>query len=474
MMRMMKWVLLGLISATGAANAAAIHLEAEDARLVGTTAATTRPGYSGTGYVSGFDQNGDKIEFFIPDAKAGLYEVEVRYSAPQGEKGFDLVVNNSKFSGMLARTGDAFATQIAGKVELRDGANTIGIEKGWGYYDIDSINLSPATIDAALKLPPKTLVDGKATAKTRALHSYLIDLYGQKTLSGQHEAAEIGYIRDLSGKTPAILGGDLIEYSPTRVAHGSKPEGTTERLIQSAREGHILTLAWHWNAPKDLINQEKFVNARGRTVNALWWRGFYTEATTFDVQKALANPQSEDYKLLLSDIDAIAIQLKKLAAADVPILWRPLHEAEGGWFWWGAKGPQPFVQLWRLMFDRLTNYHGLHNLIWVYTGTANRDWYPGDDYVDIVGVDAYPSDVGDPLSRSWDDLKQQFDGKKLLALSEFGGVPNVEKMRRYGVRWSYFMSWTGDVGPRKMTPDDLARIYRQNAVLNRDGLKPLG
>ena len=447
------------------------HLEAEDATLAGTAVSTARAGFSGTGYVSGFDQDGDRIEFSIPNARAGIYAVKIRYSASSGEKGYDLVVNGSKFSGMLARTGEGFATHIAGKVELKQGVNTLAIEKSWGYYDIDAIDIAPTRIDTALKKPPKTLVDRRATAGARALHSYLIDLYGQKTLSGQHEEADAKYLRDTIGKSPAILGSDLIEYSPSRVANGSKPEGTTERLIQSARKGQIITLAWHWNAPKDLINQEKFVKPNGQTVNALWWRGFYTEATTFDVQKALANPQSQDYKLLLRDIDVIARELKKLNAAGVPVLWRPLHEAEGGWFWWGAKGPEPLKKLWRLMFERLTNHHKLHNLIWVFTGTPNMAWYPGDDVVDIIGVDAYPSDVGDPLGSTWDALKQQFDGKKLLALSEFGGVPDVHKARRYGVRWSYFMSWTSELGPRKMPPEVLDRIYKSPAVLNQSDLK---
>jgi mannan endo-1,4-beta-mannosidase len=126
--------------------------------------------------------------------------------------------------------------------------------------------------------------------------------------------------------------------------------------------------------------------------------------------------------------------------------------------------------LWRLLFDRLTNRHGLHNLIWVYTSGGKPDWYPGDRYVDIVGVDAYPSDVGDALTGDWTTLLRQFNGKKLLALTEFGGVPDVDKMRSLGVRWSYFVSWSGEVGPKKMNKETLARIYRSPAVLNRDDL----
>ena len=88
----------------------------------------------------------------------------------------------------------------------------------------------------------------------------------------------------------------------------------------------------------------------------------------------------------------------------------------------------------------------------------------------MEGVDAYPADVTDPLSATWDALIQRFDGKKLLAITEFGGVPDVEKMRRYGDRWSYFVSWTGGLGPQKLSKEALSRIYRSRAVLTRDQL----
>jgi mannan endo-1,4-beta-mannosidase len=239
----------------------------------------------------------------------------------------------------------------------------------------------------------------------------------------------------------------------------------TETTLARLKNGQILTLSWHWNAPKDLIDKT-YKDKDGKTVDAQWYKGFYTYATTFDVQRALANPQSEDYRLLLRDIDVIAVELKKYAAANVPILWRPLHEAEGGWFWWGAKGPGPFVQLWKLLYDRLVNRHQLHNLIWVYTTGSKTEWYPGDAYVDVLGVDAYPGDVTDPLSNDWESLLKRYDGKKLLAITEFGGVPDVERMKRFGVRWSYFVSWTGDLGPKKISKEALKRIYQSAEVIN--------
>ena len=153
------------------------------------------------------------------------------------------------------------------------------------------------------------------------------------------------------------------------------------------------------------------------------------------------------------------------------MLWRPLHEAEGGWFWWGSKGPETYKQLWRLLFDRLTNYHHLHNLIWVCSSGTDPAWYPGDDVVDIVGVDIYPPDTSASTSETWEILKSQHNGRKLLALTEFGGAPDVAKMRRFGVNWSYFVSWSGAEGPKKVTKEHLRLTYQSGLVITHNELK---
>ncbi len=459
---------LSIVMAFGSASIAApkkLHLEAEKAQQVGTTIAHERAGFSGTGYVTGFVHDGDKIVFTVPKVVGGLYQVHIRYSAPSGEKGYVLTVNGHQFSGMFAATGNVFATQNAGTVELNNGVNTITMEKGWGYYDIDALDFVPASLPPALHPISAKPIDPQATPAARALLASLMHVYGSKTLSGQYDQKDNDYIHAVTGKTPAIYGGDLIDYSPSRIAFGADPKDTTEQIIRHAKSGQIVTVSWHWNAPTDLINKKIDTNASGQPVDASWYRGFYTEATTFDVEKALNNPHSEEYHLLLRDIDAIAVQLKKFSDANVPVLWRPLHEAEGGWFWWGAKGPKPFIRLWRLMHDRLTNVHHLHNLIWVDSSGTKPEWYPGDQYVDIVGVDEYPSDVTDPLSSTWETLMHRYNGKKLVALTEFGGVPNIPEMRRYGVRWAYFVSWTDSLGPKKMTKDALTHIYQSKSVL---------
>jgi len=464
---------LGAIVAlgTGSVNAAeTIHIEAETGQLTNTKISREQGGYSGTGYVTNFRNDGDSVAWVIPNATAGHYTLSLRYSTDTN-KGFGVIVNGVQTDGMFPNPNSKFATYTLGKVELKAGRNVISIVNGWGWYDLDYIELTPADGGSSKPLPkpPATLVDKKATPQARALMSLLLKNYGQKTLSGQYDDDE-PYVRQLTGKTPAIYGADLIEYSPTRVAHGADKTPTAQQLINIARKGQILTLSWHWNAPAHLIEKD-YINKDGEKVQGIWWRGFYADATRFDIEKTLANPQSNDYKLLLSDIDAIAVPLKQLNAANVPILWRPLHEADGEWFWWGAKGEKPFKKLWRLMFDRLTNVHGLHNLIWVYTGTAEKpEWYPGNDVVDIFGIDTYPADRNDSLSGTWESLRDQYDGKKMLALTEFKGVPDSAKMRKYGVNWAYFVAWNGDEGTKSQNKAEVKRTYNAPNVINLDSL----
>lgn len=130
----------------------------------------------------------------------------------------------------------------------------------------------------------------------------------------------------------------------------------------------------------------------------------------------------------------------------------------------GAKGPAVYRQLWAMVYDRLTLVDGIHNLLWVYTSAEDPAWYPGDDRVDIVGIDAYPKDLEDAESGLWDTLLEQHNGQKMLAISEFGGVPDIPRMQHFGERWLYAVSWSAELGPKKNDPSDLKRIYTSPGV----------
>lgn len=427
-----------------AARAQNYRFEAELGTRGGSFIANSTPGFSGTGYVSFNNETAQyvQVQANVPD---GLYDLWVGYNSPFGFKGYDYSVDGVTGSGGFDQTAsNGWGTDRAGTFSLTGATNTLRINRGWGWYNVDYFELRPFTPPALLPVSSQ-LVDEQADRRTQMLMNYLVSQYGHKTLSGlQHNSSEnlsfpvSQYLSQSGGVVPAIRGSDLIDYSPTRVAFGENPRNETEQTIAWAKQtGGVVSVMWHWNAPGNLINQP------GKE----WWRGFYTDATTFNLPAALANPAGSDYQLLLRDIDAIAVQLQKYEAAGVPVIWRPLHEAQGGWFWWGAHGPETFKELWRLTYDRLTNHHGLHNLIWEFTSSASEgnhlDWYPGDDVVDMVGLDIY-TDPSATMNGQWYDILQFYNGRKLLAVSETDTLVNPDTMDQWGTKWSYVAPWAWD------------------------------
>src|SRR5690606_33313451 len=149
----------------------------------------------------------------------------------------------------------------------------------------------------------------------------------------------VDYIQSVSGRNPVIVGPDLMDYSPSRRQFGADPGSLIEDAIHMANNQNVvLTLSWHWNAPMHLLNDDR----------EPWWRAYYANGSEFNLRYALRNTQSAEYQALLRDLDAIGVELKRLSEHNIPVLWRPLHSAEGRWYWWGARGPEAFKELWRL------------------------------------------------------------------------------------------------------------------------------
>ncbi|MDR2805817.1 MAG: glycoside hydrolase family 26 protein, partial [Dysgonamonadaceae bacterium] len=138
--------------------------------------------------------------------------------------------------------------------------------------------------------------------------------------------------------------------------------------------------------------------------------------------------------------EKVADYLLLLKQKNIPVIWRPLHEAAGGWFWWGAKGAQPCKELWIIMFNFFQE-KGLNNLIWVWTAEPNDNgWYPGDEYVDIIGRDIYNKTGANGMLGEYNALKVRFPGK-IIALSECGNVAGITEQWNAGATWSWFMAW---------------------------------
>jgi mannan endo-1,4-beta-mannosidase len=454
--QMLAWIVIAIGTAT-TGEGRRIELQPGAAKLEGCEVAEGTAEKPGPVRLVGFDDAKDRARWEFA-AQAGIYQLVVIGRAPHDRKAFEGKVGRFPFEGFFDKRD--FGTVPLGIVELADGPNRLEIGGGWGYYEIAGLTLTPAVVGPPPKPGPAIPADTKATPAARALLKMIADGYGKHTLSGQMETGELDFIRKAGADAPAIVATDLMLHSPSMVERQGPPKNHPESILPLASQGHIISLLWHWNAPGGLVNDDKHP----------WWRGFYTDGTTFDLAGALADPAGADYALLLRDIDAIAVQIRKFADAGIPVLWRPLHEADGGWFWWGTKGPDVFKKLWRLMFGRLTAHHGLHNLLWVAT-IENPAWYPGDDVVDVVCVDIYPKDPEDPFVSRWQPQRECYDGRKPLALGECPGVPDIPRMRRLGVHWAWFCSWQNELGLKLTPPGEIRRIYQSAEVITLTELR---
>ncbi len=237
-------------------------------------------------------------------------------------------------------------------------------------------------------------------------------------------------VNRITGKYPAIWGSDFINWGDKDLG----PDIVAE-AIKKWRDGYIVTLMWHEGKPTDNPPYEFSKNVIAKMSDADW--------------NELVTPGSNLNKKWLAQIDVIAGYLKQLKVAGVPVLWRPYHEMNGVWFWWGnRKGENGIAKLWKMMFDRFTNYHHLNNLIWVWGANGLRDipfdeaydykdYYPGANYVDVLGADVYHFDYE---QKDYEAMLKLANGKP-IALTETGELPKPEILK-VQPQWVWFMVWT--------------------------------
>lgn len=289
-----------------------------------------------------------------------------------------------------------------------------------------------------------------ATPAARELFDYVRSLRGKAILSGQQEvpnddtgdSPELTYIEQETGKRPAILGLDYIFT-----------ENVNTRALAWWKEGGIVSICWHWGAPGN-------------------GPGFKSSQSTIDVEEAL-RPGTEANRIMMADLDRIAGELAVLRDAGVPVLWRPLHEFDGGWFWWGKAGPDAFIRLWRLMHERYTKVHKLNNLVWVlgYSHKTTPGWYPGSEYTDISGADTYAEGTHRAM---WDKLNTFVPAGIPLAYHECGPMPDPDLLAAEGPQWSWFLTWHTKHIREENSPERVRKVYAHPYVITLDELPKFG
>lgn len=447
---------------------ASLVCEAEEGSFTGNVRV------SGEG-VTGFEQEGDSCTVTVTIAQAGFYDLEFTAKSLGGYKENYVSVDGSRL-GTICNESTSFTADTMRRVYLDAGEHTITVSEYWGYILWDKVTLySSEEFDESVFDVSARLVNPNATDNAKRLFSYLCDQYGKTIISGQYcdtgmngwEILQIS--QNNGGKFPAILGLDMGYYSQTGVDHDVSIQ-TTEQAIAYWEKGGIVTICWHWLAP------EKYITGT-------WYSAYRPEEINMDLTAIMNGEDEEGLALLRQDIDNIATELLKMQDAGVPVLWRPLHEASGGWFWWGAEGSETYLKLYKYLYHTLTEEYGLNNLIWVWNG-QDAEWYPGDEYVDIIGIDiyagehSYSSQIEEFLA-----MQECAEGNKMVVLSENGTMIDPELSVRDRAMFGFFCTWSGEFvmedGLKKKYSDQyteiemLEKVYNSEYVITRDELPEL-
>lgn len=360
-------------------------------------------------------------------------------------------------SGAAASTSESQATAESGDGQLLSNPIALNSE---GDIDMDTA-LAYETDYEAMKAyfesrevdPTKPVSENAQTnEKTMEVWNYLRSVYGKQVITCQqmmgNECYEDLVFYNATNDLTAMKGYDFIFC--TGSYHSD--DMIDEAIEWSKESGGLCAFTWHWNVPKDIDNPEGGY-------------AFYTSEITNFSQVNAVTPGTKEYETVIHDIDLIATKIQRMESEGVTILFRPLHEASGAWFWWGLQGRdsatnEVFQKLWYMIYDRLENYHKLTNIIWVWNG-QNPHTAIHPNAFDIEGIDRYydQEDISaEALSTYYEKCYGELAGYdkycaelagmestgKMMALTECGYIPDPEGIKAANTMWLYYMVWNGD------------------------------
>ncbi|MDQ0890895.1 chitodextrinase/beta-mannanase [Paenibacillus sp. V4I9] len=277
-------------------------------------------------------------------------------------------------------------------------------------------------------------INTNASQKTIDVLNYLYTISGYQTLTGIHNWLEdpdgyVNQIYNLYGDYPGVSGyemGPIADQSDAVIA--AQRQNVTNSAKAYFQNGGIVTMMWHQNYP---LTSYSWSNVQRSTTDAEFNR--------------ICTPGTAEYNWLISEYDKVAGFLKQLRDANVPVLWRPYHEMNGGWFWWGKK--MNYTLLWDIMYNRFTNFHGLNNIIWVWNANAPKSpdinpyttHFVGTSKCDVLGTDLYM--FGDePFKQEYYDGLEAISGGKPIGVAEIGQLFPITIFNTQP-KWAWFMEW---------------------------------
>ena len=515
------------------------------------------PGYSGEGFIY---MTNKPYAFKVDAPKDGMYDLSIRYVQILGKgesRQGSFEVNGIKYTTQFAYATEWTDKNVA-KIRLHKGENTIKLTNEYGYSAYDTITIKEAEFPS-LDIADDTPCDPDATPETRSLMKFLKSVYGKNILSGQqtiyggghgvnttiHYDAqadkcvdqdgneytftaedkgeynnetvvwhctgkdgqvysydtqnrgykyneydrELKYIKETTGDMPAIQGFDFGANCPCY----QWDDGVVERMIDwTVNKNGICTASWHINVPNDMSTYKL-----GEPVEFAL-TSYNATNNSFLPSKAITKgtPEYDYWELCKKNL---AEQLLKLQEAGVPVIFRPLHEAEGNpgtkpgdgtgsWFWWGREGAKVYNDLWKNLYTTLTEEYGIHNLLWeqnLYAWSAEDSalWYTGDEWVDIVGFDKYNTQYNrhdgktsgpnlDAESGIFWTLYNEVKGKKMVAMPENDSIPSLDNLTIENAAWLYFCPWYDEESSPKFLSgeeyqdfDEYKKLYQSDYCL---------
>jgi len=249
------------------------------------------------------------------------------------------------------------------------------------YFAIEKVPYEPWQLDYSTI--DKNLVNAHATSSAIKLYNFLLENYGKRIISGQtgkagefgreYPGGEIDHIYNITGKKPALWNTDfLFKSKDVRDRFSTNnfiPEGL--KWWEKYEGRGIMNIQWHWNM-KGKNDEHYSYNAKN---------------TTFDIEQAIIE-NTWEYNKTIVDIDYIAGMFRALQEVNMPVIFRPLHENDGDWFWWGGTlHSKACAELWKLLYHRLVNFHKINNILWLWNGKLDEN--TPKEYIDLVGIDTY-------------------------------------------------------------------------------------
>ena len=346
-------------------------------------------------------------------------------------------------------------------------------------------------------------IDRNATKETKNLYQNLKTISKSHILFGHQHALEYGHgwsnepnksdVKLVTGSHPAVVGIDFSDFSGQSKEQIENAKTTLRKnVVDTYERGGITTVSWHFNNPVS-------------------GGDFYWKDSVSTASMALIKPggsHHEQYKEILKTIADFAHSVKAKNGTLSPMIFRPFHEFDGDWFWWGKShtSREDFIEVWQFTVSYLKDTLGVHNFIYAFSPdnqfNSEEEYlerYPGDQYVDLFGMDNYGDfgrdgkyDLEAGLKKLQIISNLGEKKKKLAAFTETGleSIPNekwwtevlLKTLKSKDLKLAYVLVWRNDSTspthyyapfPGQISENDFIKFYNDPFTLFEKDLKKI-